>query len=162
MSAESKWNLRGSYKDVRRRVKEALKPPSPLPSSSSSGANPPSHTPSTQTLPAATHIAPTVDISPHRSITTVSAISQDGDNASHTLSAQPVPTANTSPSHANDVPPSSDLPLPTTSANEVGSMVWAVLETSLRVLKESSTAFPPLKSAVSGLLACLAVFQVYT
>jgi len=38
--------------------------------------------------------------------------------------------------------------------------VWNGLQTTLGVLKESSDAFPPLKSAVGGLVACLKVVQV--
>ena len=39
-------------------------------------------------------------------------------------------------------------------------VVWNGLQTALGVLKESSDAFPPLKSAVGGLVACLNVIQV--
>jgi len=39
-------------------------------------------------------------------------------------------------------------------------VVWNGLQTALGVLKESSDVFPPLKSAVGGLVACLNVVQV--
>jgi len=38
-------------------------------------------------------------------------------------------------------------------------VVWNGLQTALGVLKESSDVFPPLKSAVGGLVACLNVVQ---
>ena len=40
------------------------------------------------------------------------------------------------------------------------SVAWHGLETVLRVLEKSADAFPPLKSAVGGLVACLDVVQV--
>ena len=39
-------------------------------------------------------------------------------------------------------------------------VAWRGLETALRVLEKSADAFPPLKSAVGGLVACLDVVQV--
>ena len=39
-------------------------------------------------------------------------------------------------------------------------VVWNGLQTALGVLKESSDVFPPLESAVGGLVACLNVIQV--
>jgi hypothetical protein len=44
----------------------------------------------------------------------------------------------------------------------VADVIWAGLNTALCGLKESSDAFPPLKSAVDGLLACIDIFQVST
>ena len=43
---------------------------------------------------------------------------------------------------------------------KAGSVAWKGLETALRLLEKSSGAFPPLKSAVSGLVACLDLTQV--
>jgi len=40
------------------------------------------------------------------------------------------------------------------------NVAWHGLETALRVLEKSADAFPPLKSAVGGLVACLDVVQV--
>ena len=37
---------------------------------------------------------------------------------------------------------------------------WNVLETALRLLEKSADAFPPLKSTIGGLLACLDQAQV--
>jgi len=39
-------------------------------------------------------------------------------------------------------------------------VAWHGLETALRVLEKSADAFPPLKSAVGGLVACLDVVEV--
>ena len=40
-------------------------------------------------------------------------------------------------------------------------MAWKGLETALtRLLERSANAFPPLKAAVSGLIACLDLTQV--
>jgi hypothetical protein len=52
---------------------------------------------------------------------------------------------------------------PTTTTKKLGEIwgvAWSGLETALRVLEKSADAFPPLKSAVSGLVACLDVIQV--
>ncbi len=35
------------------------------------------------------------------------------------------------------------------------TVAWSGLETALRLLDKSADAFPPLKSAVGGLLACI-------
>jgi hypothetical protein len=40
------------------------------------------------------------------------------------------------------------------------SVTWSGLETALRLLAKSADAFPPLKSAVGGLVACLDLAQV--
>ncbi|KAK2464504.1 hypothetical protein APHAL10511_003483 [Amanita phalloides] len=42
---------------------------------------------------------------------------------------------------------------------KAGSIAWKGLETALRLLERSADAFPPLKSAVSGLVACLDLTQ---
>ena len=39
-------------------------------------------------------------------------------------------------------------------------VTWSGLETALRLLEKSADAFPPLKSAVGGLVACLDLAQV--
>jgi hypothetical protein len=104
MDPDSKWGFRQSYRDARRRVKDALKPPSPQPSSPD--ANLPSHAPSSASSPLATSISGT--------------------------------------------------------ARDAGSAACAGLVMALEVLKESTDVFPPLKSVVSGLLACLDVLQVGT
>ena len=39
-------------------------------------------------------------------------------------------------------------------------VTWSGLETALRLLEKSADAFPPLKSAVGGLVACLNLAQV--
>jgi hypothetical protein len=39
-------------------------------------------------------------------------------------------------------------------------VAWSGLETALRFLEKSADAFPPLKSAVGGLVACLDLAQV--
>ena len=53
-------------------------------------------------------------------------------------------------------------PEPNTSdkLKEAWSVTWSGLETALRLLAKSADAFPPLKSAVSGLVACLDLAQV--
>ena len=43
---------------------------------------------------------------------------------------------------------------------KAGSVAWKGLETALRLLEKSADAFPPLKSAVGGLVACLDLTQV--
>ena len=43
---------------------------------------------------------------------------------------------------------------------KAGSVAWKGLETALRLLERSADAFPPLKSAVCGLVACLDLTQV--
>jgi hypothetical protein len=153
MNPNSKPGFRKFYKDAGRRIQGLFKPPSPQPSSS---ANPPSHTPSTQSLPIATHVAPPLDPSP--------ATSEDATNTTYTPSIYPPPTTDITFLSRVNIPSSANPPPPTTSAfqaaKEIGSVTWAGLETALRVLKESSDVFPPLKSAVSGLLVCLDVFQV--
>ena len=40
------------------------------------------------------------------------------------------------------------------------SAAWSGLETALRLLNKSADAFPPLKSAVGGLLACIDLAEV--
>jgi hypothetical protein len=159
MKLDSILNFRKSCKDVGRCIKGVFKP-RPLPQSS--GAN----LTSTQTLHITTQVAPpSIDPSPHTvPLPTVSAAPQDDSNTSHMPSEQPVPVTNiTSHSRANVPPSSKPLPSPTSTfetAKDIGSVAWAGLGTALRVLKESSDAFPPLKSAVSGFLACLDVLQV--
>ena len=43
---------------------------------------------------------------------------------------------------------------------KAGSVAWKGLETALRLLEKSAGAFPPLKSALGGLVACLDLTQV--
>jgi hypothetical protein len=43
---------------------------------------------------------------------------------------------------------------------KAGNVAWKGLETALRLLERSADAFPPLKSAVGGLVACLDLTQV--
>jgi hypothetical protein len=140
MEPDSKKTIRGSFRDFRRRFKGIFK------SSSAQPSPPGANSPSSPSLPTATQIPPTVDTSLHKP------------------SAQPLPTHITPPLRAN-VPTSSSNPsLPTTSAFRTGKDIttegWTKLETALRVLKEGSGVFPPLKSAAIGLLGCLDVFQV--
>ena len=54
---------------------------------------------------------------------------------------------------ANEAPEPSQLA-------KAGSVAWKGLETALRLLESSAGAFPPLKLAVSGLVACLDLAQV--
>ena len=49
---------------------------------------------------------------------------------------------------------------PTSGLVKARSVAWKGLETALRLLEKSADAFPPLKSAVGGLLACLDLFEV--
>jgi len=57
---------------------------------------------------------------------------------------------------------SSSYPEPNTSdkLKEAWSVTWSGLEIALRLLEKSADAFPPLKSAVGGLVACLDLAQV--
>ncbi len=71
------------------------------------------------------------------------------------------------PHSSLDVSSTSNAPVPrsTVSLNDTanqaaGSVAWKGLETALRLLEKSAGAFPPLKSAVSGLVACLDLTQV--
>ena len=62
-------------------------------------------------------------------------------------------------------PPSqqpSPYPEPNTSdkLKKVWDVTWSGLDTALRLLEKSADAFPPLKSAVGGLVACLDLAQV--
>jgi hypothetical protein len=184
MNPDSKPGFRRSYKDAGRRIKGFFNPMSPQ---SSSSANPqstqsvpmaPQVTPpldpspinlpsvsasSVRTLPiVGTQIAPPIDLSPPLPV--VTAISEDGTNASYAPSIQLLPVINVKSHSRVNIPLSLNPPPSTASvfrtAKEVGSVAWAGLGTALRVMKESSEVFPPLKSAVSGLLACLDVFQV--
>ena len=43
---------------------------------------------------------------------------------------------------------------------KAGNVAWKTLETALRLLNRSDGVFPPLKSAVGGLVACLNLTQV--
>jgi hypothetical protein len=158
MNPDSNWSFRKSYKDARRRVKDVLRPPSPQPSSS--GANLPPPTLSTQTLPIATQTTPPLDASLHAPVPTISSTSQQGVVSS----IPPLLVTNISSSLRTNLPLSSNKPPPVTSiiqtAKDVGSVAWVGLGTALGVLKESSDVFPPLNSAVSGLLECLDILQV--
>ena len=49
---------------------------------------------------------------------------------------------------------------PTSGLVKATSVARNGLETALRLLEKSADAFPPLKSAVGGLLACLDLFEV--
>ena len=49
---------------------------------------------------------------------------------------------------------------PTSGLVKARSVAWNGLETALRLLEKSADAFPPLKSAVGGLVACLDLFEV--
>jgi hypothetical protein len=69
-----------------------------------------------------------------------------------------VPVANS----ADKVEQSSSHPEPNTSdkLKKAWGVTWSGLETALRLLEKSADAFPPLKSAVGGLVACLDLAQV--
>ena len=56
----------------------------------------------------------------------------------------------------------SSHPVPTTSdkLKKAWDVKWSALETALRLLAKSADVFPPLKSAVCGLVACLDLAQV--
>ena len=56
----------------------------------------------------------------------------------------------------------SPYPEPNTSdkLKKVWDVTWSGLDTALRLLEKSADAFPPLKSAVGGLVACLDLAQV--
>jgi len=58
------------------------------------------------------------------------------------------------PPHPSSQPPSSD------KIKKAWGVTWSTLEAALRLLEKSADAFPPLKSAVSGLVACLDLAQV--
>jgi len=68
-----------------------------------------------------------------------------------------LPVANS----ADKVEQSSSHPEPNTSdkLKKAWGVTWIGLETALRLLAKSADAFPPLKSAVSGLVACLDLAQ---
>jgi len=66
-------------------------------------------------------------------------------------------TSEPSSQHAVAAPPGTSLP---EKYKEGLNIAWHGLETALRVLEKSADAFPPLKSAVGGLIACLDVVQV--
>ena len=61
-------------------------------------------------------------------------------------------------------PASQQSPCPELNASDKLKKAWGVtwsgLETALRLLEKSADAFPPLKSAVGGLVACLDLAQV--
>jgi hypothetical protein len=66
----------------------------------------------------------------------------------------PAPSAATAVSLADPAAPTTAKKL-----SEVYGVARSGLETALRVLEKSADAFPPLKSAVSGLVACMDVIQ---
>jgi len=65
---------------------------------------------------------------------------------------------------ATSRPPFQQISYPETSTSHKIKMTWDVttsgLMTALRLLEKSADAFPPLKSAVVGLVACLDLAQV--
>jgi len=63
---------------------------------------------------------------------------------------------------AHKVEQSSSHSEPNTSdkLKKAWGVTWSGLETALRLLEKSADAFPPLKSAVGGLVACLDLTQV--
>jgi len=70
---------------------------------------------------------------------------------------------NTTESQKPGLPPglgNDSAPLGSDKGKDRLGVVWNGLQTALGVLKESSDVFPPLKSAVNGLVACLNVVQV--
>jgi hypothetical protein len=49
-----------------------------------------------------------------------------------------------------------------TVSRGTANIAWTGLESGLRALRESLDLFPPLKSAVGGLLECIDIFQAST
>ena len=49
---------------------------------------------------------------------------------------------------------------PTSKIKGAFGLAWDGLDTALRLLKESSDAFPPLKSAVGGVISLIDLVQV--
>ena len=85
------------------------------------------------------------------------------------LSPHPAPsrvdTANQAPIEKANQPRSEECstslrPSQQSALAKAGSVAWKGLETALRLLERSADAFPPLKSAVCGLVACLDLTQV--
>jgi hypothetical protein len=86
------------------------------------------------------------------------------------------PSSQPSSSGASQSPQSSSVNPPTTgltadtnakgalkipsAARDIGNAAWIGLGTALSVLKDSSDAFPPFKSAVGEFLECIDLFQV--
>ena len=83
----------------------------------------------------------------------------------HSSAPSRVDTANKVPIEKADRPrieecSTSLKPFQQSALVKAGSVAWKGLETALRLLERSADAFPPLKSAVGGLVACLDLSQV--
>jgi len=113
-----------------REARDAILPTSRASSPHSSGANPPSTADESQQPPG------------HSS----SAVPASGNVTSGQSSQNAIPATPDTSTHGK-------------CKNGLG-VAWHGLETALRVLAKSADAFPPLKSAVGGLVACLDVVQV--
>jgi hypothetical protein len=55
---------------------------------------------------------------------------------------------------------STPIPSPGPNPAEPGGAEWVGLRSALRVLQDSARMFPPLQSAVGGLVSCLDLFEV--
>ena len=68
-----------------------------------------------------------------------------------------MPSAGPAPTAAS---PASPTPIVANKLSEAWAVARNGLETTLRLLERSADAFPPLKSAVGGLVGCLDIIQV--
>ncbi|KAG9079646.1 hypothetical protein FRC06_007603, partial [Ceratobasidium sp. 370] len=76
------------------------------------------------------------------------------------LSTNPQPTDSAQPSQvALLLRPSNPPPSPRQVARNIGQVAWDGLKLALSALEQSSDTCPPLKSATSGLLACLDILK---
>jgi len=131
-SKPSKFGRFGKYIGNRvREARDAILPTSRASSPHSSGANPPSTTADESQQPPG-----------HSS----SAVPGSGNVTSGQSSQNAIAATPDTSTHGK-------------YKNGLG-VAWHGLETALRVLEKSADAFPPLKSAVGGLVACLDVVQV--
>ena len=78
----------------------------------------------------------------------------------HSAAPSRVDAANQAPGPRSEECSTSLRPSQQYALVKAGSVAWKGLETALRLLEKSAGAFPPLKSALGGLLACLDLTQV--
>ena len=162
MAPGQKFNIHGLAKAPRRvfnRFRDAISP------------NSRSSSPHSQALPGTTNdAAGVVRDRSHHSILSIPHASSQGSSA--LLGTDPVgETTGVIGSRSQDAVlptshPSSQQssfhPEPNTSdkLKKAWGVTWSALETALRLLEKSADAFPPLKSAVGGLVTCLDLAQV--
>ncbi|KAF9556966.1 WD40 repeat-like protein [Agrocybe pediades] len=119
--------------------------PNPSPPPSTNPNRPPS--PNASRLPFPNPTPPSANPTPP------SPIHSRPASPNHSRPPSPKPSRPTSPNSAK--PPTAHQAPQQHDLKDSAKTAWNAMETVLRLLKESADAFPPLKSAVGGLVACL-------